>query len=157
LFEVNKNKAIHLVYMKERPGAGIIFYTIREGEPHYLFLQHSKSSFLDFVKGGKESGESTLQCAVREAEEETGFTPEQYSLIEGFKTAWKYTNNVNVYRHITLYLAKCDADPTLSHEHDAYMYLTYDEAKQRLPHKEQKQILEQAHLRVKRQEKAHNT
>ena len=138
--------------MKERPGAGIIFYTVRDGTPYYLFLQHARSSFLDFVKGGRESGESWLQCAVREAREETQFRPQDYTLIEDFQASWDYTNNVDVHRHIVLYLARCDIKPILSHEHDAYTYLSYEEAKERLPHKEQKQILEQAHLRVQREE-----
>jgi 8-oxo-dGTP pyrophosphatase MutT (NUDIX family) len=131
--------------MKERPGAGFIFYRIVHGEPRFLLIRSARNpNRWDFVKGGVEGNETRLACAWREAYEEAGYSPGDYDHHESFRTVWEYTNNHGVYRKIVLFLAECNKDPELSDEHIMHEYVTLTQAEELLRFDEQKNCLREA-------------
>lgn len=82
--------------MPEEPirAAGVL---VVRGEPirEFLLLKHPKR--WDLPKGHQEAGETDLQCALRELEEETGIAAKDIELVDGFRWETQYT--VNSKRH----------------------------------------------------------
>ena len=63
---------------------------LRPGCPtEVLLMEHHNR--LDFPKGHLEKGETILEGALRELEEETGINPTAIRLIEGFRHVLRYT------------------------------------------------------------------
>lgn len=57
--------------------------------PEVLLMEHHDR--LDFPKGHLEEGESILEGALRELEEETGIQPTDIRLLDGFRHVLRYT------------------------------------------------------------------
>ena len=91
----------------------------------------------DFPKGRIEPGETELDAARREVEEETGLANLDYPFGEEFKETLPYSGN-KVARY---YLAQTDAEnielpvsPELGRpEHHEYRWVSFDEAEDLLP------------------------
>jgi len=91
----------------------------------------------DFPKGLVEPGESELDAAKREVEEETGLGDLEYPFGEEFKETLPYSGN-KIARY---YLAQTDAEkielPVSAElgrpEHHEYRWVTFDEAEDLLP------------------------
>ena len=91
----------------------------------------------DFPKGRIEPGETELDAARREVEEETGLAKLDYPFGEEFKETLPYSGN-KVARY---YLAETDAEkielpvsPELGRpEHHEYRWVSFDEAEDLLP------------------------
>ena len=68
--------------------AGVL---ILRGDPlrDFLLLKHPKR--WDLPKGHQEAGETDLQCALREMEEETGIAAGDIDLVDGFRWETRYT------------------------------------------------------------------
>ena len=87
----------------------------------------------DLPKGHVDPGESNLQCAYRELEEETGITSEDIVLDPSFKFKHKYRvnykrfDNVPKKKKLIIYLGKLirpvDIQPT---EHDGYEWFQWN-------------------------------
>lgn len=83
------------------------------------------------VHGTIEPGETPVQTSLRELGEETGMVPERFynlSRIEGF-----YLHRVDELAIIPAFAAivAADAEPRLSDEHDAFVWLSPPEAARR--------------------------
>jgi dATP pyrophosphohydrolase len=97
------------------------------------------------VSGGIESGETAPQAALREIQEETGLIPEAlYSadIVETF-----YMQSIDKITFVPVFVAfvntlKVSLSPK---EHDAYQWLNFEEAKNRLVWAEQKRVLTHIH------------
>lgn len=63
-----------------KQSAGIILFDLSR-EDHYVLCLRAYKNW-DFPKGGLDDGETHLQAALRELEEETGYTENDISLIE---------------------------------------------------------------------------
>jgi 8-oxo-dGTP pyrophosphatase MutT (NUDIX family) len=68
---------------------GIIPVKYHQGEFLYLLIQHHDGHW-GFPKGHMEEGESFLETAVRELEEETGLTLDKIFLKRSFKERYQY-------------------------------------------------------------------
>ena len=104
--------------------AGVILYTIQDGQPRYLLLQDD--DYWSFPKGHLKQGESLLDGATREAYEETGISPGTvdpkffHEMLVHFGT--------NKERTITLFLSMVHTTKvTLSDEHQDYKWATAEE------------------------------
>ena len=83
----------------------------------------------DFPKGRVEPGETELDAARREVEEETGLADLDYPFGDEFKETVPYAGS-KVARY---YLAQTDAEKITLSEHHEYRWATFDEAEDLLP------------------------
>lgn len=134
--------------------AGIIFFRNTSGGRKYLVLRSSyhgkdgKHSFWDFPKGLLEKGEKGIDAAKREAVEESGI--EDFEIVSGFKETIRYfvrhdRDKKAILKFAAMFLAEAKTDEVkLSWEHDAYGWLPYGDAKERITVPQMKKALEAA-------------
>lgn len=126
--------------MKER-SAGVI---IANGE-EYLLL-HYNAGHWDFPKGHLEAEESFEQTALRELQEETGI--DGISLLPGFSEKIEYVverDGVSVPKEVVFFLARVDStNVTLSHEHQHFEWLSFEDAIEKLTFDNAKEVLKKA-------------
>ena len=124
--------------------SGAIVFKREEGEVYYLLLLYEWGHW-GFPKGNIEEGESLEETARREIKEETGL---EVDFIEGFKEWIKYFYKIddrNVFKIATYLLAEAKGkEVTLSHEHDDYEWLKFNEAVKRLNFDNAKEVLKKA-------------
>lgn len=105
-----------------------------------------------FAKGGIEENETVEQAALREVEEETGL--KNVKLIKNFKENDSYSfeeNGEKFFKEVTWLLGEVDEDEViLSHEHEDFKWLNYEEALELLSFKELKRLLEKAETMLSR-------
>lgn len=93
--------------------AGII---LRNG-PNVLLLRRKEDGLWDFPGGHSEPGETPLENALRETEEETGYAP---------PTPMRLRQTVNDYCTYTTFIADCPAfAPVLDDEHDLWAWAEF--------------------------------
>ena len=116
-----------------------------------LLLRHSSISFRggghwDFPKGHIDDGETEIQTALRELEEETGIV--QVKVVDGFRDTITYTfsgRQEQIGKEVVFFLATTkESKVTLSHEHIDYSWLDFDSAFSRLTYDNARQVLRNA-------------
>uniref|UniRef100_A0A8C2NWV6 Bis(5'-nucleosyl)-tetraphosphatase [asymmetrical] n=1 Tax=Capra hircus TaxID=9925 RepID=A0A8C2NWV6_CAPHI len=96
-------------------------------------ISTSGSSILDQtcqIYGHVEPGESDLETALRETQEEAGIEAGQLTIIEGFRRELNYVAREKP-KIVIYWLAEvkdCDVEVRLSHEHQAYRWLELEDA-----------------------------
>ena len=143
-------------------GSGIIIYLDNrenffpdlEQDILYLFLKCNDkiskkyANKLDFPKGAIDKGEFSLECAIRETQEEIGYSKNDYVLLED--------EDKNYYRcesgkGLIMYIAEikkdcigkaklCKNPKTEIYEHKEYYWAPYDERVSNLPRYLQKSL-----------------
>lgn len=115
--------------MKPEHSCGfILFREPEEGKRYYLLL-HYKAGHWDFPKGHIEEGESELETAMRELEEETSIR--NADVIGGFRHEYAYNFGPDSKREkkVTFYLARTrESRLRFSHEHQGGRWVTFDSA-----------------------------
>ena len=130
---------------------GFVLFRQIEKNRYYL-LMHYKAGHWDFPKGHIEQGETQVQTAVRELEEETGI--KDVAVVPGFKFEYSYEfgkNNNKKSKKVTFMIAKTRQTRTrLSHEHIGARWVPYKRALKMLTFDNAKKMLEAAegHLRL---------
>ncbi|OGZ19023.1 MAG: hypothetical protein A2175_01705 [Candidatus Nealsonbacteria bacterium RBG_13_42_11] len=131
--------------------AGAVIFRKEDNKPFFLLLHYpsdtkSLKGYWDFPKGHIEKGEKELDTVKREVEEETGL--KDIDFIERFKETIKYFfrwGGKNILKFVTFYLAETDKkEVRISEEHTEFKWLPYEEAIERLSHKNAKEILRKA-------------
>ena len=116
-----------------------------------LLLRHSSISsreggHWDFPKGHIDDGETEIQTALRELEEETGII--HANVIDGFRDTITYTfsgGKKQIGKEVVFFLATTkESKVTLSHEHIDYSWLDFDSAFSRLTYDNARQVLRNA-------------
>lgn len=116
-----------------------------------LLLRHSSISsrgggHWDFPKGHIDDGETEIQTALRELEEETGIT--HANIIDGFRDTITYTfsgGQGQIEKEVVFFIAFTkESNVTLSHEHIDYSWLDFDSAFSRLTYDNARQVLRNA-------------
>ena len=114
-----------------------------------LLLRHSSISgggHWDFPKGHIDGGETEIQTALRELEEETGII--HANVIDGFRDTITYTfsgGKKQIGKEVVFFLATTkESKVTLSHEHIDYSWLDFDSAFSRLTYDNARQVLRNA-------------
>lgn len=132
--------------MKNVVSAGFIIYTIIDGELLFLVLQYAAGHW-DFAKGKIEEGESLQDAALRELYEETGLKPGRFS---DFNYSFGYTfvdyDGKYAHKNVILFLADVAThDVQLSDEHQAYRWMSYQDALDRLTYANAQAALKDAY------------
>ncbi|OGZ95846.1 MAG: hypothetical protein A2847_01280 [Candidatus Sungbacteria bacterium RIFCSPHIGHO2_01_FULL_50_25] len=143
--------------MSVERAAGIIIYRDTPEGRKYLLLRASRDEstlapgkrvkeFWDFPKGRLEKGETGLEAAGREAEEEAGL--DDIEIIQGFKQTVQYftfRTGKPVPKYVAMFLGRVASKAvTLSWEHDEYLWLGYEDAKKRITISKMKDALQAA-------------
>ncbi|RJQ19035.1 NUDIX domain-containing protein [Candidatus Woesearchaeota archaeon] len=129
--------------------AGVV--VVSEGK--YLLLKYEAGHW-DFPKGHLEEGESARDAALRELKEEAGVAAE---LIDGFSHRITYfftREGKRVPKEVVFFVGRGDGHPvTLSHEHTDFVWLSFDDALERLTYNSAKGVLRKAHDFLSKNEK----
>ena len=122
--------------MLEERSAGTILYKEYPSGKMYLLLNYP-SGHWDFIKGNIEKGETFKETVVREAREETGIT--DISFVDGFEDKVEYyyqRDGEVIHKEVVFFLASTRTDNVkLSHEHQDFMWLSFDDALKKLTYK----------------------
>ncbi len=112
------------------PAAGFFLYCGEVNSPRWLALRNATHGAWGFPKGHSREGESLLQAAHRELEEETGI--EAVKVIEGFQCEIEYEvvspRRGTYLKRVVYYLAFTPSQETaISSEHDEYRWVSSKE------------------------------
>ena len=112
----------------EQNSAGFILFK-GDGNRKYLLLKHG-IDYWNFPKGKLESGESDLDAAKRELNEETGIT--NIEIIDGFEDTFGYSFLVKeglIKKVVKIFLAKyLKGSINLYNEHEEYEWFVFEDA-----------------------------
>jgi len=115
--------------MGTEKSAGIVLFRNDSDKNEFLLLNYPQGHW-DFVKGKIEQSETPHKAALRETKEETGITNIEF--IDGFEESVEYDfrfKKENIHKKVIFFLAKTsEKNIKLSHEHNDYSWLEYDDA-----------------------------
>jgi 8-oxo-dGTP pyrophosphatase MutT (NUDIX family) len=127
--------------MLEERSAGTILYKESPSGKMYLLLNYP-SGHWDFVKGNIEKGETFKETVVREAREETGII--DIAFVDGFEDKVEYyyqRDGKVIHKEVVFFLASTRTDNVkLSHEHQDFVWLSFDDALKKLTYKTAKKL-----------------
>lgn len=134
------------IFMKQVNSAGIVVYRTQNNVQEYLLL-HYQAGHWDFPKGKVESGESHQEAALRELSEEAGITS---TIMSGFEHTFSYVfhdyDGLLAKKTVYFFVGETQSNHiTLSHEHQDFIWLPYQEACQKLTYANAKTLLDDVH------------
>ena len=122
--------------------AGIVLFRNDSGKNEFLLLNYPQGHW-DFVKGKIEKNETPHGAARRETKEETGITNIEF--IDGFEESVEYDfrfKKEDIHKKVIFFLAKTDEkNIKISHEHNDYIWLEYDDALKKTTFENAKNVL----------------
>ncbi len=132
--------------MRTETSAGIVLFRNISNENEFLLLNYPQGHW-DFIKGKMEKNETPRETALRETKEETGISDIKF--IDGFEESVEYDfrfNNENIHKKVIFFLAKTETLQTvsLSHEHNDYLWLAYNDALKKTTYGNAKNVLSKA-------------
>ena len=131
--------------MGTEKSAGIVLFRNNSGKNEFLLLNYPQGHW-DFVKGKIEQNETSHEAAIRETREETGITNIEF--IDGFEESVEYDfrfKKENIHKKVIFFLAKTDEkNIKLSHEHNDYLWLEYNDALKKTTFENAKNVLTKA-------------
>ena len=131
--------------MREQKSAGIVLFRNASNKNEFLLLNYPQGHW-DFVKGKVEPGETPHKTALRETKEETGISDIEF--IDGFEESVEYDfrfKNEDIHKKVIFFLGKTNEKKiTLSHEHNDFVWLEYDDALKKTTFRNAKNVLSKA-------------
>jgi bis(5'-nucleosidyl)-tetraphosphatase len=125
---------------------GVVVLSKCENDTEKFLLLRYPQGHWEFPKGHVEEGENEKETALRELEEETGLN--NVSLIDGFREMMNYKFTYKekmISKDVVFFLGivNCN-DVDLSHEHQDYDWLSYEDAMQKVTFKNARIVLRKA-------------
>ena len=131
--------------MGTEKSAGIVLFRNDSNKNEFLLLNYPQGHW-DFVKGKVEKNETPHETAKRETREETGIANIEF--IDGFAESVEYDfrfKKENIHKKVIFFLAKTDEkNIKLSHEHNDYLWLEYNDALKKTTFENAKNVLSKA-------------
>ncbi len=131
--------------MGTEKSTGIVLFRNDSDKNEFLLLNYPQGHW-DFVKGKVEQNETPHETAIRETREETGITNIEF--IDGFEESVEYDfrfKKENIHKKVIFFLAKTDEkNIKISHEHNDYVWLEYDDALKKTTFENAKNVLSKA-------------
>ena len=131
--------------MREQKSVGIVLFKNDSGKNEFLLLNYPQGHW-DFIKGKVEEGETPHETALRETKEETGISDIEF--IDGFEESVEYDfrfKNEDIHKKVIFFLAKTNEKKiSLSHEHNDFVWLEYDDALKKTTFRNAKNVLSKA-------------
>ena len=129
----------------EEKSAGIVLFRNISNKNEFLLLNYPQGHW-DFIKGKVEQNETLHETAIRETKEETGIS--NIKFIDGFEESVEYDfrfKNEYIHKKVIFFLAKTSEKKiSLSHEHNDYLWLGYNDALKKTTFKNAKNVLSKA-------------
>ncbi len=124
-------------------------FVIYRNTSEYLLLRRS-SSYMhgtwQMISGGIQEGETAWQAAKREIFEETALIPDRFYSADAIETF--YCTELDQVVLVPVFVADIKEKHPIKlshHEHDAYEWLSFEEAQKRLVWSEQRRIIHHIH------------
>ena len=131
--------------MRKQKSAGIVLFRNDSNKNEFLLLNYPQGHW-DFVKGKIEQNETSYETALRETKEETGITNIEF--VDGFEESVEYDfrfKKENIHKKVIFFLAKTnEKNIKLSHEHNDYLWLEYNDALKKTTFENAKNVLTKA-------------
>jgi len=131
--------------MGKEKSAGIVLFRNISNKNEFLLLNYPQGHW-DFIKGKIERDETSHETALRETKEETGISNIEF--IDGFEESVEYDfkfKNEDIHKKVIFFLAKTSEKKiSLSHEHNDYLWLRYNEALKKTTFRNAKDVLSKA-------------
>ena len=131
--------------MEKETSAGIVLFRNISNKNEFLLLNYPQGHW-DFIKGKIEQSETSQETALRETKEETGISNIEF--IDGFEESVEYDfrfKNEDIHKKVIFFLAKTDEkNVRLSHEHNDYIWLEYNDALKKTTFENAKNVLSKA-------------
>ena len=131
--------------MREQKSAGIVLFRNDSDKNEFLLLNYPQGHW-DFVKGKIERNETSHETALRETKEETGITNIEF--VDGFEESVEYDfrfKKEDIHKKVIFFLAKTnEKNIKLSHEHNDYIWLEYNDALKKTTFENAKNVLTKA-------------
>jgi 8-oxo-dGTP pyrophosphatase MutT (NUDIX family) len=137
----------------------VCLFRFRQNAPEYLLIRRSPDEpvypgMWQFVTGMIAGSERALECALREVAEETGLRPVHFWIVPHANSF--YSAHDDAVHLVPFFAAQTDAsaEPELSREHSAGVWLRHEEARRRLVWPGQRLGLDIVHQYIVRGEEA---
>ena len=131
--------------MRKQKSAGIVLFRNISNENEFLLLNYPQGHW-DFIKGKIEQNETLHETAIRETKEETGITNIEF--VDGFEESVEYDfrfKKEDIHKKVIFFLAKTnEKNIKLSHEHNDYLWLEYNDALKKTTFENAKNVLSKA-------------
>ena len=131
--------------MRKQKSAGIVLFRNISNENEFLLLNYPQGHW-DFIKGKIEQNETPRETAIRETKEETEITNIEF--VDGFEESVEYDfrfKNEVIHKKVIFFLAKTAEEKiSLSHEHNDYLWLEYNDALKKTTFENAKNVLTKA-------------
>ena len=128
--------------MINQTSAGVVLFRNVSSEKLFLLLNYPQGHW-DFIKGKMEKNETPHETALRETKEETGISNIEF--IDGFEENIEYDfkfKHEDVHKKVIFFIAKTDTKKIrLSHEHNDYLWLGYNDALKKTTYQGSKNVL----------------
>ncbi len=142
---------------------GAVVFRVVDGKTEFLLIKY-RNGHWEFPRGKVEDGETEQDTMRREIEEETGIS--QLRVIKEFRESIRFSykahgqeridrtknkNCIYIHKKAVFYLVEAtDEDITISHEHQEFQWLMFDEGYKRLTFENAKSILTKANNQLKK-------
>jgi 8-oxo-dGTP pyrophosphatase MutT (NUDIX family) len=127
--------------MRQVKACGVL---VVKGSPIEAFLLMRHARRLDLPKGHLEEGESEVECALRELQEETGIAPDDVELDPNFRFTIEYDvryrefNNELAHKTVVFFLGRLKREvPIVLSEHKGYLWHSWQP-----PHEIQRETID---------------
>ncbi len=133
--------------MKQEKSFGVVPFIQDDTGIRYLIIKHLAGHW-GFPKGHQEAGETDLQTALRELQEETGLTPDQIKVNAPITDNYKFTkNNESIEKTVIYFIVQIQNKEVKlqTQEIAEYSWANLETTKSLLTYDESKIVLQKAH------------
>lgn len=130
--------------MTKTLACGAVIYRKVQGRHHFLLVKHVNGNHWSLAKGHSEAGETEVQTALREIDEETGL---EVKLRPGFREEIHYCPSSGVEKTVVFFLAKAKGKKLKLQKSEILnaVWLELEDALKLVSHKDTAEVIRRAH------------